>query len=346
MAQSPKATMQLKSLTGAQRAAVFLMSIGEKPTSQIFEDFSEDEIQDVSQAMATLGTVDSDIVESLIQEFVSQVSNTAGLFGSYENTERLLGKVLPGGGGGGKVSEIMQHIRGPAGRTVWEKLNNIHEKTLAQYLKNEYPQTVAIVLGKLNNAHAARVMALLPQEYLNDVIDRMLHAEPVTKEILETLEQTLRTEFMANIKNSGRSDTFERIVSIFNNLDREDEGRMLSDLSERDQESAERVRSLMFTFDDLAGLDPAGFALLTSNVDKSTLAKALKGASEATADSFYSQMTTRSYNMLMDQMEHMPPIRQSDISRAQKDILDKTKELADSGALIMPGGGEEDEIVY
>ena len=99
MAQSPKATMQLKSLTGAQRAAVFLMSIGEKPTSQIFEDFSEDEIQDVSQAMATLGTVDSDIVESLIQEFVSQVSNTAGLFGSYENTERLLGKVLPGGGG-------------------------------------------------------------------------------------------------------------------------------------------------------------------------------------------------------------------------------------------------------
>ena len=240
----------------------------------------------------------------------------------------------------------MQHIRGPAGRTVWEKLNNIHEKTLAQYLKNEYPQTVAIVLGKLNNAHAARVMALLPQEYLNDVIDRMLHAEPVTKEILETLEQTLRTEFMANIKNSGRSDTFERIVSIFNNLDREDEGRMLSDLSERDQESAERVRSLMFTFDDLAGLDPAGFALLTSNVDKSTLAKALKGASEATADSFYSQMTTRSYNMLMDQMEHMPPIRQSDISRAQKDILDKTKELADSGALIMPGGGEEDEIVY
>ena len=195
MAQSPKATMQLKSLTGAQRAAVFLMSIGEKPTSQIFEDFSEDEIQDVSQAMATLGTVDSDIVESLIQEFVSQVSNTAGLFGSYENTERLLGKVLPGG----KVSEIMQHIRGPAGRTVWEKLNNIHEKTLAQYLKNEYPQTVAIVLGKLNNAHAARVMALLPQEYLNDVIDRMLHAEPVTKEILETLEQTLRTEFMANI---------------------------------------------------------------------------------------------------------------------------------------------------
>src|SRR6185312_469850 len=155
----------VRSLTGAEKAAILILSLGEEHSSKLFSLMDDEEIKEISQTMANLGTVSSNIVEKLFVDFVDQISATGSLVGSYESTERLLSKVL----GKDRVNTIMEEIRGPAGRTMWDKLGNVNEAVLANYLKNEYPQTVAVVLSKIKSDHAARVLALLPESFAMEV---------------------------------------------------------------------------------------------------------------------------------------------------------------------------------
>jgi len=133
------------------------------------------------------------------------MSASGAVMGNYDATERLLQQYLPVE----RVSGIMDEIRGPAGRNMWEKLSNVQEEVLANYLKNEYPQTVAVVLSKLRPEHAARVLAILPEDLSLDVVNRMLRMEAVQKEVIERVEQTLRTEFMSNLSQTRRRDAHE-----------------------------------------------------------------------------------------------------------------------------------------
>src|SRR6201990_1431475 len=133
----------IRSLSGAERAAIIMLSLGEEHSQKIWQMMDEEEIKEVSQVMSNLGSVASSLIEKLLVDFVSQMSGTGSLMGSYESTERLLARFLPGD----KVSQIMEEIRGPAGRTMWDKLANVNESVLANYLKNEYPQTASWVLS-------------------------------------------------------------------------------------------------------------------------------------------------------------------------------------------------------
>ena len=197
--------------------------------------------------------------------------------GNYDATERLLQQFLPPE----RVGGIMDEIRGPAGRNMWEKLSNVQEEVLANYLKNEYPQTIAVVLSKIRPEHAARVLAILPEELALDVVNRMLRMEAVQKDVLERVEQTLRTEFMSNLSQTRRRDAHEVMAEIFNNFDRQTETRFMTALEEDNREAAERIKTLMFTFDDLIKLDAGSAQTLMRHIDKDKLAVALKGASEA-----------------------------------------------------------------
>ncbi|MBL8642844.1 MAG: flagellar motor switch protein FliG, partial [Rhodospirillaceae bacterium] len=262
-----------RSLTGPQKASIMLLSLGEEQASKLFSMMEDDEIKEVSQIMANLGTIGANIVERLFVDFADAISNTGSLVGSYESTERLLMKSL----GKDRVSLIMEEIRGPAGRTMWDKLGNVHEQVLANYLKNEYPQTVAVVLSKIKPDHAARVLSLLPEGFAMEVVMRMLHMEAVQKDVLESIEKTLRTEFMSNLARTARRDAHEMMAEIFNNLDRSTESRFITALEERNRESAEKIKQLMFTFEDLIRLDAAGVQTLLRHVEKEKLGLALKG---------------------------------------------------------------------
>ncbi len=128
------------------------------------------------------------------------------------------------------VDEIMEEIRGPAGRTMWEKLGNVNEEVLANFLQKEYPQTVSVVLSKIGSEHAARVLALLPDTFSVEVVHRMLKMESVQKEVLEDVERTLKTEFMTNLAKTQRRDSHELMAEIFNNLERATEAKFLEEL--------------------------------------------------------------------------------------------------------------------
>jgi flagellar motor switch protein FliG len=331
-----------RSLTGPQKAAMLMLSLGEEHSSKLFGMMDDEEIKELSQIMANLGTVSANLIERLFVEFADQLSSTGSLVGSMESTERLLMKSLPKD----RVSTIMEEIRGPAGRTMWDKLGNVNEAVLANYLKNEYPQTVAVVLAKIKPDHGARVLSILPENFAMEVIMRMLRMEAVQKEVLDGVEKTLRTEFMTNLARTQRRDAHEMMADIFNNLDRNAENRFMSALEERNRESAEKIKALMFTFEDLVRLDAAGVQTLLRQCEKDKLAMALKGASDAIKDLFFKNMSERAGKMLKDDMEALGPVRLRDVDQAQSLIVQMAKELAASGQLVISEGREEDELVY
>ncbi|MDY0870561.1 flagellar motor switch protein FliG [Dongia rigui] len=331
-----------RSLTGAQKAALLLMSVGEESASKLFAMMHDDEIREISQTMANLGTVSATVVERLFVEFADGISSTGSLTGTFESTERLLMKVLDKS----KVDQIMEEIRGPAGRTMWDKLSNVNESVLANYLKNEYPQTVAVVLSKIKSDHASRVVALLPEAFAMEVVMRMLRMESIQKDVIDDVERTLRNEFLSNLARSSKRDAHELIAEIFNNLDRATEQRFITALEERNRDSAEKVKSLMFTFEDLGKLDPGGVQTLMRGVDKTKLPVALKGASETIRDLFLSNMSERASKMLKEDMAAMGPVRLKDVEEAQMSMVNLAKELAAKGELILADSKGEDELIY
>jgi flagellar motor switch protein FliG len=342
MKPSKKAITDPSRLTGPEKAAVVLLSLGEEH-AQVWQALDEEEIREISQAMAGLGTVNSSVVESLLLEFVSGLTGGGSLMGSFEQTQKLLMAMMPAG----KVDALMEEIRGPAGRTMWDKLGNVNEAVLANYLKNEYPQTVAVVLSKIRSDHAARVLAALPEDFALECVTRMLRMEPVQREILDKIEQTLRTEFMSNLARTSKRDSHELMADIFNAFDRQTEARFITALEERNRESAERIRALMFVFEDLSKLDPGGVQTLLRSVEKDQLALALKGASDAIREMFFSNMSERAAKIMREDMETMGPVRLKDVDQAQTAMVQVAKDLAAKGEIVLAGAaGGDEEFVY
>jgi flagellar motor switch protein FliG len=330
-----------KKLSGVEKAAVVLLALGEEHVS-LWQSLDEEEIKEISQAMSALGTVSSNVVEDLLVEFVSGMSSSGTIMGSFEQTQRLLNNFLPPD----KVEALMEEIRGPAGRTMWDKLGNVNEAVLANYLKNEYPQTVAVVLSKIKADHAARVLSSLPEDFALECVQRMLRMEPVQREILDKIEQTLRIEFMSNLARTSKRDSHELMAEIFNNFDRQTESRFVAALDERNRESAERIRALMFVFEDLSKLDPGGVQTLLRAVERDQLALALKGSSDSLRDMFMSNMSERAAKIMRDDMESMGPVRLKDVDAAQMAMVQVAKDLAAKGEIMLAGQGGDDELIY
>ena len=341
MAVKGKSINEVSRLTGPEKAAVILLALGEEHTV-IWQQLDEEEIKEISQAMAGLGNVSSSVVEQLLVDFISGMSGAGSIMGSFEQTQRLLASFLPPE----KVDNLMEEIRGPAGRTMWDKLGNVNEAVLANYLKNEYPQTVAVVLSKVKSDHAARVLAALPEDFALECVQRMLRMEPVQREILDKIEQTLRIEFMSNLARTSKRDSHEMMADIFNAFDRQTEARFIAALEERNRESAERIRALMFVFEDLSKLDPGGIQTLLRGVDKAQLGLALKGASDSLRELFFSNMSERASKILREDMENMGPVRLKDVDGAQMAMVQVAKDLAAKGEIMLAGNNSEDELIY
>src|SRR3954463_8233422 len=327
-------------LSGPEKAAVVLLALGEDHAG-VWRQLDEEEIKVISQAMAGLGQVTAAVVEDLLVEFVSGMGG-GNITGSIELTQRLLSSIMPGE----KVDTMMEEIRGPAGRTMWDKLGNVNEAVLANYLKNEYPQTVAVVLSKIKSEHAARVLAALPEDFALECVMRMLRMEPVQREILDKIELTLRNEFMSNLARTSKRDSHEMMADIFNAFDRQTEARFITALEERNREAAERIRALMFVFEDLSKLDPGGVQTLLRTVEKDQLALGMKGASDALREMFFTNMSERASKIMREDMESMGPVRLREVEQAQMAMVQVAKDLAAKGEIRLAGPGSEDELIY
>jgi flagellar motor switch protein FliG len=328
--------------TGVEKTAIMMMAMGEDNASKLFALMEDDEIKEISSTMTTLGKVPSEVVEKLFMEFSDQMNSSGLVMGNLDSTERLLQKAL----GKDRVDSIMDDIRGPAGRNTWEKLGNVSEEVLATYLKNEYPQTISLVLSKIRPDHAARVLTELPEDIAMDVITRMLSMEAVKKEVLDGIEKTLRVEFMSNLAKTQRRDSHEMMADIFNNFDRNTETKFMGELEGRDEEAAERIRALMFTFEDLIKIDAAGIQGVLRTIDKDKLAIALKGSSDEIKDLFFGNMSERAVKILKEDMEGAGPVRLKDVDEAQMYIVMTAKDLAAKGEIVIADGSADDQLIY
>ncbi len=339
-AEEKEATTSAK-LTGKEKAATFMLAIPQEYSAKLFERMEDEEIFQISQAMTKLGSISAEALEELLNEFTEQLSSAGGIVGTFDATERLLLAVLPKD----RVDQIMAEMRGPAGRTMWDKLGNVNEAVLANYLKNEYPQTVAVVLAEINPDHASRVLSLLPENFSMEVIMRMLRMEAVKPDVLNHVEQTFRTEFLTNLTDTSKQDSHELMAEIFNNLDGESHEKFMTALEERNSDSAERIKALMFTFDDLNRLDGGGIQRLLREVEKEKLALALKAASEEVSQLFFSNMSERAGKMMKEDMDAMGAVRKKDAEEAQTSIVQTAKALGDKGEIMLATGGGDNEMI-
>jgi flagellar motor switch protein FliG len=332
---------QQRDLSGDEKAAVLLLSLGPDFGRPILEELDEMEIKILSRTMVRMGSVTQDMVDSLYAEFVTSISANGSISGNSDTTQRLLMSFLPAD----RVDAIMEEIRGPAGRNMWEKLSNVQEDILATYLKNEYPQTIAVVLSKIDTEHASKVLGALPEDLAMDVVKRMLSLDPVQKEILEKIEQTLRTEFMSTLSHSKRRDSHEQMAEIFNSFDRQTEARFITQLEENDRDAAERIKALMFTFEDLTRLDTGAVQALLAKMDKKDLAMALKGANDQIKEFFSGNMSARAGKLLKDDMDAMGPVRLKDVDEAQGRMVSTAKDMAARGEIVINKGKADEQMV-
>ncbi len=331
-----------RSLSGPEKAAIFVLALSEAHTAQVFSLMDDDEILEISQIISGLGKIGPSIVERLFLDFSEQMTSTNTLVGSQDSTERML---MKSGMSQEKIDTIMEEIRGPAGRTMWEKLGNVNEEILATFLQKEYPQTVAVVLSKVSPDHAARVLAMLPEGFALEVINRMLKMETVQKEILEEVEKTLRKEFMTNLARTQRRDSHELMADIFNNMERSVETKFMEELEKIVPDAAEKIRSLMFTFDDLSGLDSASIQTVIRAIDKEKLPLALKGSSESLKELFFTNMSERAAKIMKEDMAAMGPVRVKDVEEAQQYIVTVTKDLEGRGEIVISTGAQDEEMI-
>ncbi len=328
--------------TGLQKASVLMMSLEEEVAAKVFSLMTESEIKKISKSMSTLGNIDSPTTNRLITEFSVKLSSGRDIIGNSENTQKILSRAL----GEENASAVMGTLDGPEGIDTWDKLNNINEEVLASFLKNEYPQTAALVLSKMRSSQAARVLSILPDEISMDVIQRMLTIEPVKHEILMEIERTLQQEFMTNLSSSEEVDSYEMMAEVFNNFDRNTETKFFELLEATDNDAAERIRELMFTFEDLAKIDASGIQKLISKATKEHLVIALKGANDALRELFFSNMSERAVKIMKEDMESAGPVRIKDVDEAQMSVVNTAKELVDNGDIIIMDDSNDDEMIY
>jgi len=327
-------------VTGSQKAAILMLALGEEQRSKLFGLMQEDEIRLVSTAMAQLGAVRASVVDQLCAEFKDSLGTQSSLVGSLKTTERLLLQALPAE----RAAQIMEEIRGPSGSTMWEKLGNVNELVLANYLRNEYPQTAAVILSKLRAEQTGKVLAQLPESFAIEVIMRMLHMRSVQREILSGVEETLRKEFMSDLSTVAPRDSHEMMAEIFNSLDRQSEVRFISALEERNKESAERIKALMFTFDDLLRLSPTSIQILLRMAEKDKLPLALKGGSQALRDLVFKNLSERAGKMLREDIELLGPVKLRDVDDAQAGIVALAKDLASQGQIEIKDNSSDEML--
>lgn len=329
----------LASLSGADRAAIFLMSLGEDEAAEILKHLGPKEVQKLGTAMTSLQNVTRDQVNAVLQDFVSTVSEQTGLgVGNSDYIRKVLVKAL----GEDKANSIIDRILMGGSTRGLEQLKWLDGRTIAEMIRLEHPQIIAIVLSYLDADQAAQVLEELPERVRHDIVMRIATMEGVQPAALQELDEIMERQFAG--KQRLKSSTLggpQAAASILNFLDSSAETSIIDQIGDVDSELSQRIQDLMFVFDDLRDVDDRGIQLLLREITTETLVVALKGADISLREKIIKNLSKRAGEMLLDDLETKGPVRISEVETAQKEILAIAKRLADDGQLALGGSGEE-----
>ena len=341
VAHVPMKANGTKVLKGPERVATLLFAMGKPAASKILRHFSEEEIRLVTKSAAQLGPVSPTQIEQLVEEFASNFSDGADLVGGAAHIEKLLTGILSPE----QIANIMSEVVGNANRSIWERISTVTESAIASYLMKEHPQTAALILSKVKPSCAAKVMTQLPQPLRNNLMRRMLSMKPIVDETMKNIEKTLHEDFMANFSKNAGADTHAKIADIINKMERDHMEDVLTSLSSVRPKSAEILRGLLFTFDDIVKLAPKDRTTLFDQVPPDRVVLALKGTNEDFRKVVLSALSSRVRRMIEHELNSKEPSAHRDIAEARRTITDLALEMAGRGEIVI-NSETEDEAYF
>lgn len=330
---------QEQRLSGTQKAAILLLTMGDKFTSEVFKRMDRQEIIQISRAILDLDAVPKETVESVLREFhFAMVSGQDMISGGMETAKKLLVKNLDQE----TAKYIMDSLDLELGPAPFRGLGNVSPRILAQILRNEHPQTLALILGHLPQEQAAQLLVNLPAGGRAEVLLRLADLEAVPEDMLMEVDKVLQSQLIAMGGKEGRKvGGVASVAEILNAVDRATEEEVLSEIEEESAQMAEDIRNLMFVFEDIKGLDDRAIRELLKEVNNDDLTLALKGASDELKEHFFQNMSERASTMIREDLEIMGPTKLSDVEAAQQGIVRIVRRLeAENRIALNRGGGD------
>ena len=338
-AQAAKAREEADKLSNTERAAVLLLLLGEQQAADIIAFLDPKEVQALGAAMVAVVDLSQDAVNLVLDDFIATIrrQTTLGL-GSIDYVENVLRKAL----GEDKAASVLGRIMPGSASRGLEILRWMDARSIAEMIRLEHPQVIAIILSVLEYEVAADVLNFLPAETRPEIMQRIGALETVQPAAMKELEQIMKTQFSNN--SSAKSSSFGGVktaAKIMNFVKVDIESKLMSGLVEMDPDIAQRIQDNMFTFDNLINIDNRSIQTLMRNIEPDLLMTALKGADEAVKQKFFDNMSARARVMFIDDMEAKGPLRISDVEEAQKSAMRIARKLADSGELVLAGRGDD-----
>jgi flagellar motor switch protein FliG len=336
MAKAEGAVAAKRVMTGRDKAAALILAMGKPLASRILQHFEEEEIKLVAESAATLGAVPRNILDEIITEFTAKLDDGSDLYGTIKEVEQLLNGVVPPE----RIEALLQDLRGGDKRAIWARLSQMPETPISNYLMKEHPQVAAFVLSKATPVAAAAVLEAMPSEMRSGLMRRMLTMKHVMEQPMAILEDTLHDELLHQGANAGGVNIHARIADIINRMSRDHMDEVFAALNEFRPKEAEKVKGLLFTFDDIVKLRPDAVAKLFDQIPPEQVILALANADKSLTELILGALGSRNRRMIEQELASgaNPPAR--DVHKARRNIADLALKLAEKGVIDIHGDEE------
>jgi len=330
-------------MTGTDKAAILLLYLGNEVTAKVFEHMDDNEIKKISKSMASLGHVTRATIMEVVEDFTNVVNPESGIFSQGDEFVR---KILEKALGPDKAAMLMEELAASSYGDLVDILANMDSKSIANFLSQEHPQTIAVILAKLKSKQTSEIISLLPQELQAEVVLRIADVEQVSPEILQEIDEVMKRE----ISSMGGTQRYkvggiEKVVDMFNHFDRSKEKQILDKLDVISPPLAEIIRKHLFTFEDVFSLDDRSIQSVMREVSNDTLTLAMKTSPDEVKDKIFKNISSRAAEMIKEDLEVMGPVRLSDVEKAQSEIIKIVRKMEEEGKIVLAGRGGDDVLV-
>jgi len=335
--------MRAQRMSGKQKAAILLVSLGPELSASVFQHFREEEIEDLTFEIASLGRIQPEVSDAVLEEFHKLMLARVYLEqGVIEYARELLEKAL----GPDKAQDIINRLTASLQVRPFDFARKADPSQLLNFIQNEHPQTIALILAYLHPEQAGMILSSLPPDLQIDVAKRLATLDRTTPEVLREIEGALEERLSAFVVDDYTSaGGIDAVVDVLSMVDRSTEKTIIDSLEEQEPELAEEIRKRMFVFEDIITLDDRSIQKVLREVDSKDLALALKTASEEVASRIYRNMSKRAAEMLKEDIDYLGPVRLRDVEETQQKIVAVIRRLEDTGEIIISRGGEDEVIV-
>jgi len=330
-------------LTGMQKAAVLMVTLGDETAANIFKYLEEDEIQTISREIAITKHVQPEVAEEVMEEFHTMTQARSYISqGGIEYAKKLLIKSVGPEVARKIIDRLVKALESSAGFTSLERAN---PQQLSKFIQNEHPQTIALILAHLNASQAAELISSLPEVLRSDVAMRMASLQEISPEVVRRISLILEQKLEA--LGSFATEAYggvRAVAELFNRMDRNTGRAVLEKIETENPHLAASIRDLMFVFDDILLIDDNGITEILKRADKKTLTIALKGTSEELQNQFFRNMSSRAVELMKEEMEFMGPVKLKDVEKSQHEVVEIVRQLEEEGVISIGGGGGEDYV--